>query len=152
MLKVNVDRKDTSFYYLTMIAQQDLQSGLNNLKKELRDEFNQAINDAVAQISGAIIKSLQNTATKDDLKNLATKDDLKNTATKDGLKNLATKDDIKRVESDLSEVKEKVNNLETDMKVVKRGIDILQKTTPNKIDFNDHEKRIKRLESTILNP
>ena len=43
----------------------------------------------------AILKKLDDCATKNDLKNFATKDDLKNFATKEDLKNFATKEDLK---------------------------------------------------------
>ncbi len=43
---------------------------------EVRSIVKEEVESAVVQISGAVIKALENTATKDDLKNLATKDDL----------------------------------------------------------------------------
>ena len=73
------------------------------------------------------------------------------------LKNFATKDDLKRVESRLGGVESRLGGVESELggvkeelKIVNRKIDILQKTTPNRIEFNDHEKRIGRLEKTVF--
>jgi len=107
-----------------MLTKNDLQEVKSVVKEE--------VETAVVQISGAVIKALENTATKDDLKNFATKDDLK------------------KVESRLGGVEEDLDEVKTDLKIVKRGIEILQKTTPNKFDFNDHEKRITRLEKVTF--
>lgn len=59
-------------------------------------------------------------------------------------------DRLGRVEDRLSVVEEKVGNLEMDMKIVKRGIEILQKTTSNRMEFANHEKRISHLENTVF--
>ena len=57
---------------------------------------------------------------------------------------------LDKVESRLGGVEEDLDEVKTDLKIVKRGIEILQKTTPNKFDFNDHEKRITRLEKVTF--
>jgi len=106
----------------------------------------QEVETAVVQISGAVIKALENTATKDDLKNFATKDDLKKVESRLG----GVESRLDKVESRLGGVEEDLDEVKTDLKIVKRGIEILQKTTPNKFDFNDHEKRITRLEKVTF--
>ena len=129
-----------------MLTKNDLQQAKSLIKEE--------VETAVVQISSAVVKAFENTATKDDLKNFATKDDLKNFATKDDLKNFATKDDLKNfaTKDDLTNLatQEDLDEVKTDLKIVKRGIEILQKTTPSKFDFNDHEKRINRLEKATF--
>lgn len=90
-----------------------------------KKDLDGAIENAVGQISSAVIKALENTATKDDLKNLA------------------TKDDINGVES-------RLDGVEKELKIVNRKIDILQKTTPSKVEFKEHGKRISRLEKTVF--
>ena len=57
---------------------------------------------------------------------------------------------LDKVETRLGGVEEDLDEVKTDLKIVKRGIEILQKTTPNKFDFNDHEKRITRLEKVTF--
>lgn len=90
------------------------------------------LDEAIGQISGAILKTLEDVATKDDLKNFATKDDLKNFATKDDLKNLATKDDTEE--------------LKTELMYVKTGIRDLKADAPTAKEFQKLEKRVDRLE------
>ena len=142
-----------------MLTKNDLQE----VKSLVKDE----VETAVIQISGAVIKALEDTATKDDLKNFATKDDLKKVETRLGgvetrLGGVETRLDkvesrlggvesrLDKVESRLGGVEEDLDEVKTDLKIVKRGIEILQKTTPNKFDFNDHEKRITRLEKVTF--
>ena len=57
---------------------------------------------------------------------------------------------LDKVETRLGGVEEDLDEVKTDLKIVKRGIEILQKTTPNKFDFNDHKKRITRLEKVTF--
>ena len=57
---------------------------------------------------------------------------------------------LDKVESRLGGVEEDLDEVKTDLKIVKRGIEILQKTTPSKFDFDDHEKRINRLEKATF--
>ena len=121
-----------------MLTKNDLQEVKSVVKEE--------VETAVVQISGAVIKALENTATKDDLKNFATKDDLKKVETRLG----GVETRLDKVESRLGGVEEDLDEVKTDLKIVKRGIEILQKTTPNKFDFNDHEKRITRLEKVTF--
>lgn len=121
-----------------MLTKNDLQEVKSVVKEE--------VETAVVQISGAVIKALENTATKDDLKNFATKDDLKKVETRLG----GVESRLDKVESRLGGVEEDLDEVKTDLKIVKRGIEILQKTTPNKFDFNDHEKRITRLEKVTF--
>ena len=121
-----------------MLTKNDLQEVKSVVKEE--------VETAVVQISGAVIKALENTATKDDLKNFATKDDLKKVETRLG----GVETRLDKVESRLGGVEEDLDGVKTDLKIVKRGIEILQKTTPNKFDFNDHEKRITRLEKVTF--
>jgi len=121
-----------------MLTKNDLQE----VKSLVKDE----VETAVIQISGAVIKALEDTATKDDLKNFATKDDLKKVETRLG----GVETRLDKVESRLGGVEEDLDEVKTDLKIVKRGIEILQKTTPNKFDFNDHEKRITRLEKVTF--
>ena len=128
-----------------MLTKNDLQE----VKSLVKDE----VETAVIQISGAVIKALEDTATKDDLKNFATKDDLKKVETRLGgvetrLGGVETR--LDKVESRLGGDEEDLDEVKTDLKIVKRGIEILQKTTPNKFDFNDHEKRITRLEKVTF--
>jgi len=128
-----------------MLTKNDLQE----VKSLVKDE----VETAVIQISGAVIKALEDTATKDDLKNFATKDDLKKVETRldkveTRLGGVETR--LDKVESRLGGVEEDLDEVKTDLKIVKRGIEILQKTTPNKFDFNDHEKRITRLEKVTF--
>ena len=117
-----------------------------------KNDLDGAIENAVGQISGAVIKALENVATKDDLKNYATKDDLKNLATKDDLKNYATKDDLKNLatKDGLKEVEDRLDGVEKELKIINRKIDILQKTTPNQAEFSGHGKRISRLEKAVF--
>jgi len=121
-----------------MLTKNDLQEVKSVVKEE--------VETAVVQISGAVIKALENTATKDDLKNFATKDDLKKVESRLG----GVESRLDKVESRLGGVEEDLDEVKTDLKIVKRGIEILQKTTPNKFDFNDHEKRITRLEKVTF--
>ena len=100
-----------------MLTKNDLQ--------EVKSVVKEGIETAVVQISSAVIKALENTATKDDLKNIATKDDL------DG-------------------VESRLDGVEKDLKIVKRGVEILQHITPNQIEFADHEKRISHLEKVTF--
>ena len=109
-----------------------------------KKDLDSAIEDAVGQISHAVIKALENVATKDDLKNFATKDDLKSLVTKEDLKGVETR--LDGVETRLGGVETGLGEVKEELKIVNRKIDILQKTTPNRIEFKDHEKRISRLE------
>ena len=97
-----------------------------------KKDLDSAIDNAVGQISHAVIKALENVATKDDLKNLATKDDLKG------------------VESRLDGVESRLDGVGKELKIVNRKIDILQKTTPSRIEFKEHGKRIGRLEKAVF--
>ena len=121
-----------------MLTKNDLQEVKSVVKEE--------VETAVVQISGAVIKALENTATKDDLKNFATKDDLKKVESRLG----GVESRLDKVESRLGGVEEDLDEVKTDLKIVKRGVEILQHITPNQIEFADHEKRISRLEKVTF--
>ncbi len=118
------------------------------------------------------------TVTKDDLRNavekLTTKEDLRRFTTKDDLKRFATKTELKRVEKVLRQeilrVEEKVENVEEGQEDIKVSLVKIQNTldgfvgtvdnlrTDNvvgahhtrelQVQVKEHEKRIKRLESS----
>jgi len=104
-----------------------------------KKDLDSAIDNAVGQISHAVIKALENVATKDDLKNLATKDDLKGVESR-----------LDGVESRLDGVESRLDGVGKELKIVNRKIDILQKTTPSRIEFKEHGKRIGRLEKAVF--
>ena len=54
------------------------------------------------------------------------------------------------IESRIGGVEEDLDEVKTDLKIVNRKIDILQETTPNRIEFDDHEKRITALEKSAF--
>jgi len=116
-----------------------------------KKDLDSAIDDAVGRISGAIVKTLENFATKEDLKNFAIKDDLKNFATKDDFKSFATKEDLKSLatKDDLNNFATK-DDLKEELKITNRKIDILYKTAPTKAEVKEHGKRISRLEKAVF--
>jgi len=107
-----------------------------------KKDLDSTIDDAVGQISGAIVKTLENFATKEDLKNFAIKDDFKSFATKEDLKSLATKDDLNNFATK--------DDLKEELKITNRKIDILYKTAPTKAEVKEHGKRISRLEKAVF--
>ena len=59
------------------------------------------------------------------------------------IKNTASKDDLKRVEDRLGKV-------EVDVKDIKRSINDLKADTPTPQEYQNHEKRIKKLETAVF--
>ena len=100
----------------------------NNSDYVTKRDLKEALDDAVAHIVGAISKTLEDYATKDDLKGLATKDDLKN------------------LSSELDNTKQE---LKADIRDLRRDVTDLKADTPTPQEFIDHEKRIKKLENTV---
>lgn len=124
-----------------------------------------------------VFKRFDSVATKDDLKKLATKDELKKLATKSELKKLATKDELKKVDQKVDRVITAVVNIQHDLTKFEtkadadRRFDLLMQAIDGlagRIDdymvekaatdhaltrhdnlFEDHEKRIKNLETNI---
>lgn len=70
---------------------------------KLERRVNNSIEVAVAQISGAVMKALENVAKKDNLKNLATKDDLNKLDHK-----------VEKLSGDVSDIRRRVIDLERD--------------------------------------
>lgn len=81
------------------------------------------LEDAIAQIVGAISKTLEN---------------------------MATKDDLKGVENRLGKVENRLDGVEAEVKDVKRSINDLKADLPTPQEFKNHEKRISRLETTVF--
>ncbi|MFZ5366520.1 MAG: hypothetical protein ACOZBZ_04565 [Patescibacteria group bacterium] len=79
-----------------MLTKKDLQ--------EINELIKRQIEEAVAQISRAITKALENVATKEDLENLATKKELK-----------MVEERLERVETDVRDIKRDVSDLKADM-------------------------------------
>jgi hypothetical protein len=96
-----------------------------------KKDLTEALDDAVAQIVGAVSKTLEDYPTKDDVKDFATKDDLKNLATKDDLENVKTE-----LKTEIREIKGQLNDLKADV--------------PTPQELNDHETRILKLEKTVF--
>lgn len=94
-------------------------------RKDLKEE----IENAIAQISKTIGKSLENLATKEEIKKLATKEEMQ------GMERRLS-DRIGGVESELGYVKSEIRDLKTD--------------TPTAKEFQNHETRISRLEKTVF--
>lgn len=94
---------------------------MKGLKTEVKELIDQAVVDVIESIS----------------KVAATKNDLKKCATKDDLKKLATK--VDHAETTLS----------NEIKDVKRQINDLKADVPTPQEIQDHEKRIKRLETAV---
>lgn len=78
---------------------------------------------AIAQIANAVVKSLENVATKDDLKQFATKDDLKQTE--------------QRLENRINSLENKVDNLTSDVTDIKRRVIDLEHDTPTQKEVDD---------------
>lgn len=57
---------------------------------------------------------------------------------------------LDKVETRLGGVEEDLGEVKNELKIVNRKIDILQETTPNRIEFTDHEKRITALEKSAF--
>lgn len=62
----------------------------------------------------------------------------------------ASKDDMKRVENRLGKVENRLGKVETEVKDVKRSINDLKADTPTPQEFEDHEGRIKKLETAVF--
>ena len=63
--------------------------------------------------------------------------------------NMATKDDLKKVEKRLGSVEEELSNVKSDVKQIKRDVTDLKADTPTPQEFDNHEKRISKLEKTV---
>lgn len=103
------------------------------LRKDIeknRKEFKEEIETAVAQIMESFIKY---GATKEDLKKLATKEDL----------NMVRKE----LKGDINSVREE---LKGDIKDLKRDINDLKADTPTPQEFQNHEKKISKLETAVF--
>lgn len=85
-----------------------------------KKDLDEAIETVIAQISKAIIKATEN---------------------------MATKDDLKRVENRLDGVENRLGKVETELIYVKNDVRDLKADSPTAKEFNNHEKRIKRLEN-----
>ena len=112
-----------------MLTKQDLKEEMGLVRKEFkteiegaRQEFKTEIEGAVAQISKAIDKALEGKADKADLVNLATKDDLKR-------------------------VEERLGKVETELSYVKSDVRDLKADSPTAREFQNHEVRIRKLET-----
>ena len=120
-----------------MLTKQDLTDALKTTEEKLtakiessRKEFNEGIETAVVQISKAVIKALDNVATKDDLK---------------GVENR-----LGGVENRLDKVENSIQELKTEVMYVKGDVRDLKADSPTAIEFTDHEKRISRLEKATF--
>jgi hypothetical protein len=96
-----------------------------------KKDLTEVLDDAVAQIVGAVSKTLENYPTKDDVKDFVTKDDLKILATKDDLEDVKTE-----LKTEIREIKGLLNDLKAD--------------TPTPQEIQNHEQRILKLEKTVL--
>lgn len=79
---------------------------------------------AVAQISGAVIKALENVATKDDLKNLASKNDLN------------------KLDHKVDELDHKVEKLSGEVSDIRRLVIDLERDTPTQKEVDDIKKYV----------
>ena len=89
-------------------------------KEFIKNEITEAVETAIGQISSAIGKVIENMATKSDLAELKTE----------------LKSDLSEVKSDTRDIKRRLTDLETD--------------APSNSEFQGHEKRIRKLEQTVL--
>jgi len=113
-----------------MLTKQDLTDTLKATEENLtakidasRKEFKEGIETAVAQISKAVVKALDN---------------------------VATKDDLKKVEYRLDKVEGSIEELKTEVVSVKNDVRDLKADSPTAKEFADHEKRITVLEKTAF--
>jgi predicted nuclease with TOPRIM domain len=120
-----------------------------NHKNLQKPATKQDLEEAIAQIGTAVIKSLENVATKDDLKQCATKDDLKQCATKNDLKNLEERLDkridvvdvrLDGVDKRLERLENNVEEVKVDVKVIKRRLGALETDVVRKTEFRAFQK------------
>lgn len=127
-----------------MLTKQHLADALKTTEERLtakieasRKEFNEGIETAVAQISSAVVKSLENVANKDDVKRLESRVG-------------KVENRLGNVENRLGKVEDRLGNVETELIYVKTGLRDLKADTPTDKEFHNHERRITKLEQTVF--
>jgi len=117
-----------------MLTQKDL--------KDINELIKKQIEEAIAQISLAMIKTLENVATKEDLQKLATGVEERFGMVEERFDEVEGR--LDGVEGRLSRVEERLDRVEIDLTDIKRDLQDLKADMPTKEDF----QTLKKLEKT----